>query len=249
MDKPARAERAKVVVKELTQRIQPVLELHAASEIIVYADTLSSQIPPSRAALAFNSLQESIFQLLVIKLVSLWEAPADNRFSIPTAIALIDDGDLIAALAKETYEAHANRCVRNINPSGDMELDRIAEQSARTWQLGFARDQEANAKQSLRDLVKDVAALRAGSIAEALTNARDHMAHSLEKTRRELSAPVPSAKYGFEKTLLEEAMAAIETLYCWVNGTSFDIKGNCLEIAREQARDFWENLKFSHKAE
>lgn len=90
-----RIDRAKDLTSKLTYRIQDVIELHAANEIVLYSSELSKQIPKSLAAHAFDVFQDSQFKFEVIRLVALWEKPDDNVISIPTVIALINDSDVI----------------------------------------------------------------------------------------------------------------------------------------------------------
>jgi hypothetical protein len=59
----------------------------------------------------------------------------------------------------------------------------------------------------------------------SIMNIRDrHLAHSLERTRREKRGAVTPMKYGDESTVLELSMLIVEPLYCWVNGKVFQSK-------------------------
>lgn len=82
-------------------------------------------------------------------------------------------------------------------------------------------------------------------MADGILNLRDRVAHSVSATRREIRGKITVAKYGQEKELLETTIAVIEDLYCWVNGTSFDIGGDCFDMARKNAEEFWLNMKYS----
>ena len=75
-------------------------------------------------------------------------------------------------------------------------------------------------------------------------NMRDkHLAHSLETMRREKDGPVQPMKYGDETKLLNAPIQIVETLYCWVNGTSFSIESS-QEIDQNNAEALWTGCKF-----
>jgi hypothetical protein len=75
-------------------------------------------------------------------------------------------------------------------------------------------------------------------------NIRDkHLAHSLERTRREKRGPVAQMKYGDETAVLERSEAIIEQLYCWVSGKSFSI-ADARRIDEENATSLWRACKF-----
>ncbi len=75
-------------------------------------------------------------------------------------------------------------------------------------------------------------------------NIRDkHLAHSIEKTRREKHGPIAPMKYGDETTLLNLSAPIVEQLYCWVNGTSFSID-DARRIDEKNATSLWQACKF-----
>lgn len=236
---------AKVVIEDLTFRILNVLKIHASTEIVLYSSKIADQIGPSRAASSFNNLRDNLFEIEVVKLLALWDKPQRNSISIPTALLLIDDHAVIAKLCSDVHEAHSNRQVSILNPSLDPAIQRAIEKSIKDSQKMFALEQATKAELALRACIRAASLMSSGELAEGLLNLRDRVAHSLTQTRREIEGKNSHAKYGEEREILIRTIAIIEDLYCWVNGTSFDIGRDCFEIAREEANDFWGNLKFS----
>src|SRR5262245_32076800 len=100
---------AKAKMEKVLDHFLYLLDLHENNAIIVYSNTLSSQIPTSFAANAFNVFQRGMHQFEIVRLCALWDrARADlTRESIPTVIELIDDDAIIDALAEETRQQWA----------------------------------------------------------------------------------------------------------------------------------------------
>ena len=239
-----RIDRARGCIKELTYRVQIVLELHAANEILQYTDTLSGQIPPSYAAVAHDIFRDAMFHQEIIRLLALWDKPETNAISVPLAAALINDAAVIDLICKDIFSAHEGRGVRVLNPSEDPDIQKAIEEAIRDSQQQFAKRQSEKAASALAASIQAVEDLKVGALAEGLKNLRDRVAHSVTNTRQELAGKTTRAKYGQEKEVLLKTVSVIEDLYCWVNGTSFDIRGDCLELARKHAKEFWTNLRF-----
>jgi len=239
-----RITKAKECVEALTHRVQEVLKLHEANKIIQYSDQLSGQIPRSRAANAFKSFQNAMYRQEVIRLLAYWDTAAENAVSIPTAVVLIDDKDVVDALQSATYDAHANRGVRHLNPSDDPDIQQVIDRMAAEHKKEFATKQAALAAKTLKACVEKFGEIQSLQETTSIKNLRDHLAHSLTRTRRETQGNIPPAKFGDEGELLKKTMSLIEDLYCWVNGTSFDISGECADHARRCAEQLWLNCRF-----
>ena len=235
---------SKAIIKELTYRIQFILQLHAANEIVNYSSKLSSQIDPSPAAAAFTILQDSLFQHEVIKLLAIWDKAEENAVSIPTVLKLLDHPEVIDKIYWEVLSHHIDRGFRLLNPSNDPAIQEAINASLRESQKAFALEQADKARMAIKACMDAVSLLADGELAEGLLNLRDRVAHSVTYTRRELRGKNARAKYGHEREILERTISIIEDLYCWVNGTSFDIASDCFESARNDASDFWGNLIF-----
>lgn len=239
-----RIERAKLCVEELTHRVREVLDLNAANEIIQYSGKLTEQVPKSYAARAYNAFQSAMMKQEIIRLLALWDEADENAISIPNAIALIDCEKVISALQEEHYRHHADSRYRNLNPSADPEIQAAMDEMFLAHQRKFAQSQQEMAGQVLLACVKKAKEIQDHQETTAIRNLRDHVSHSLTKTKREMKAPVAKAKYGDEKELLTKSVALIEDLYVWVNGASFDISGECTAHAKRAAEELWMNCSF-----
>src|SRR3954469_25201541 len=104
-----RIELAKTKMKEVIDHF--IIAVHENNAIVVYSDKLSSQIPRSYAANAFNIFREGMHQIEIVRLCALWEKANENdlaKKSIPTVVELIATDAIVDALAEETRLAHAN---------------------------------------------------------------------------------------------------------------------------------------------
>ena len=100
-----------------------LLELHANNAFVVYSPILSSQIPASFAANAFNVFQRSMHQFEIVRLCALWDGADAEKENIPTVIELIDDSAIIDALAEETRQHWASDRLPLLNASTDLKLN------------------------------------------------------------------------------------------------------------------------------
>src|SRR5262249_27504083 len=93
---------AKKKTDRVVDHLLYLLELHENNSIILYSPTLSSQIPVSYAANAFNAFRRGLHQFELVRLCALWDSADPYKENIPTIIELIDQPDVIEALAQET---------------------------------------------------------------------------------------------------------------------------------------------------
>src|SRR6516165_3946245 len=103
-----RIQAAKVKTERVVDHLLYLLALHENNAIIVYSDTLSSQVTRSLAANAFNVFQGGLYQFEIVRLCALWDRAGADRESIPTIIELIKPPDVIEALAQETRDELRN---------------------------------------------------------------------------------------------------------------------------------------------
>ncbi|WP_299704228.1 hypothetical protein [uncultured Tateyamaria sp.] len=240
-----RIERAKSVTKELTYKVLDVIDLHEANKIISFSDKLATQVPRSYAASAFAVFQNAMFTSEVIKCIALWDRADDNVISIPTVVDLINDAGVLTALVAETRSAHMAREPRSLNPSNDPDIKTAIDKAIVHSQKRFAEDQAKRAYAGLVGALEKSREIIQREQTGSIKNLRDHLAHNLTQTRAEQRSIVPNMKYGDEKHLLEVSIRIIEDLYCWVNGTSFDIGGDCVGHAKVRAEELWLNCRFS----
>lgn len=239
-----RIKEAKKLIRILTDRIQISIELHAANEIIIYSNYLSGQIPKSYAGHAFSAFQDAQFNFEIISLIAIWEKPDINSVSIPTVVHLIDDEEVLSELVHRTFNAYAGIPRRHINPQSDPKIQRAVEEVLRDSQVEFATQQSQKAAEQLEASIKEAKDIIKREQTHSIANVRNHLSHSLTQTRREQKMSIEPMTYGDERELLNVSIKLIEDLYCWVNGTSFDIAGDVFEQARRNARELWHNCNF-----
>src|SRR5262249_61792701 len=118
-----RIQAAKTKTERVVDHLLYLLALHENNAIIVYSNTLSSQVTRSLAANAFNVFQGGLHQFEIVRLCALWDRAGANRESIPTIIELIKPPDVIEALAQETLR-HLSGIGGDIHgPAPRLELD------------------------------------------------------------------------------------------------------------------------------
>ena len=238
----ARIELAKDKMPRVLDHFLYLLELHANNAYVVYSSLLSSQIPQSFGANAFNIFRRSMHQFEIVRLCALWDSADSAKENIPTVIELIDDSTIIDMLADETRSDWANEAMTLLNPSVEPTLN--AGGRVRQSELAFADDQADRARSELRRAIAQARVIWGSPRLASIMNIRDkHLAHSLEKTRREKHGPVAPMMYGDETALLELSVPIVEQLYCWVNGKSFSLE-EARRIDQENATSLWQGCKF-----
>ena len=118
LGKPARIELAKDKMPRVLDHILYLLELHANNAYVVYSSLLSSQIPQSFGANAFNIFRRSMHQFEIVRLCALWDSADSAKENIPTVIELIDDAKIIDMLADETRSHWATEAMTSPQPIG-----------------------------------------------------------------------------------------------------------------------------------
>jgi AbiU2 len=182
--------------KEKTARVLDhllyLLELHANNAHVVYSPLLSSQIPRSFAANAFDVLQRSMHQFEIVRLCALWDSADINKQNIPTVIELIDDNSIIDTLANETRSHFAN-------------------------EPAFAEEEAKKARTDLRLAIADARSFLASAQLDSIMNIRDkHLAHSLERTRREKAFRLRTRVGTMNRTHRRFGMAA-NSIRTWIS--------------------------------
>jgi hypothetical protein len=235
---------AKAKMTRVLEHFLYLLELHANNAYVVHSPLLSSQIPKSFGANAFNVFQRSRYQIEIVRLSALWDSVDIKKENIPTVIELIDDNLIIETLANETRSHWANEATALLNPSVEPALNAAEREAVRRSELEFADEQADTAKAELRRSNADARAILGSPQLASIMNIRDkHLAHSLESTWREKHGPIAPMKYGDETTVLEQSAPIVERLYCYVNGKSFSI-GEARRIDDENAASLWRACKF-----
>jgi len=248
LDTATRIERAKKLIGEkIIDHVLEVVAIQANNEYLAYSDHLTSQIPRSYAAHAYNVLSQTSFFFGVLRTAALWDKAEENTASIMTVIEYVDDHEVIEALAEEHRQAHASTGTRILGGAHpDPAVQAAIYKSLQESQQAFAEEQANKANRRLRRAICIARKIAASPALERLRNSRDkHIAHALTHTRREERKPIEPMKYGDEERLLRQSIWLTENLYCWVNGTSFDIQEDSRQIARKRAQELWQNVAFS----
>lgn len=234
----ARVAAAETKVSELVNQMLDLFALHEANRFITYTPLLSKQIPASHAAHAFNVFQRSSFLFEVLRVCALWESPEENRISIPTVVALIDEPKVLDALGKRIVAAWSG-------PPSASEMD---PQIAAAW---AERDREFGEEQrsklmgwTLRAIHK-ARAVTLNDKLRSLRNFRDkNIAHSLTTSRAESRGTVFSTpKYGDERFLVTVSATVLRCLYLGISNTDFNFR-NSRRIARRRATSLWTGCRF-----
>jgi HEPN superfamily AbiU2-like protein len=239
-----RIQAAKEKTARVVDHLLYLLELHANNAHVVYSPLLSSQIPQPFAANAFNVFQRSMHQFEIVRLCALWDRAGDDKENIPTVIELIDNDLVIDTLADETRSPRAKEAMALLNPSVEPDLNAAERDAMRQYELALADEEADQARKELRFAITDARSFLASAQLDSIMNIRDkHLAHSLERTRREKHGPIAPMKYGDETAALKRSVPIVERLYCWVNGKSFSI-ADARRIDEENASSLWHACKF-----
>jgi AbiU2 len=241
-----RIDHAKGKMNRVVDHFLYLLELHENNAFIVFSAVLSSQIPESFAANAFNVFQRGCHQFEIVRLCALWDCPDEDKENIRTVIKLIDSPGVLDMLSEDMRQFSRNSDWGLINPSDD---PGVREEASQIIKNSAAQEGEEHANRCHDELVhaiKSAEAIQKSSELAGIMNLRDkHLAHSLTQTRREKNGVVQLMKFGDETKLLEESIPIVEALFNWVNGVSFSI-ADSREIDRENARLLWTGCTFTN---
>ena len=210
---------AKERTGQLVDHVIRLFTMHEANAIVLYSPVLSDQIPQSYAAHAFNQFQSSMACYEVVRLCACWEKPDLNDASVPTILKLIQDENVLKALADEVQSsvsdpsigvAMADQCRKRIDAAiiraGDIERD------PRTATLRNHRHK--------------------------------YLAHNLVKTRAEEGGLKGTMKTGDEAWLLQETQFVANELHHGLSRSAFDWQGH-RNMARRNAEMLWHGCKFT----
>lgn len=242
-----RVEFAKKKTQKLVDHTIGLITLHETNRIVVYSPQLSSQIPQSFAANAFNSFQRSLYGFGLVRLSALWIAPRDNDLdmeSLPAVVDLIDRTDVLDILERETYLAHLSPIgiigLEDMSP----ELRGRAKQEERAFIESWARQQSTKSKRKLKSAIAWTRRAGSSDKLKSVINHRDKfLAHSLSQTRAEKNGPVGPMMYGYERDLIWKTVAIVHRLHLGVNGAGFTWKDS-VRIARKNAEALWLGCTF-----
>ncbi|OSI31768.1 AbiU2 domain-containing protein [Bradyrhizobium canariense] len=150
LSKAERIDLAKSKIARVLDHFLYVLELHSNNSFVVYSNTLTSQIPQSYAANAFEVFQRSMHQIEIVRLCALWDSADSDKENIPTVIELIDDEEILDLLAHETRKYWGDSSSRILNTSDDPEIAAMVQEAVNRSNREFGNEQAAKAKIELQ---------------------------------------------------------------------------------------------------
>jgi AbiU2 len=92
---------AKQKTTRVVDHLLDLIQFDANNEIVLYSNALSSQIPTSYAANTFNAFVRALGRYEIVRLCALWDSADIDKENIPIIIELVDNPDVINALAEE----------------------------------------------------------------------------------------------------------------------------------------------------
>jgi hypothetical protein len=212
-----RIDRAKSKTKKVVDHLVYLIQLHANNSFAVYSPMLSSQIPRSLAANAFNVFTRSLHQFEVVRLCALWDSPKNDKENIPTVVELIDSQAIIEMIAEHV------RC---------------------QWpNEQFGVEQAMTATADLKEAIAEVKIIRESAQLKSLMNLRHKLAHSLSQTWLDKIEPIKPATFGDQTGLLDRSIPIVQRLYNWVSGVSFNFSDS-QRINQKNAEALWKGCKF-----
>jgi hypothetical protein len=208
---------AKTRADRLVDHLAALLLMHEANAIVLYSPALASQIPQSFAAHAFNQFQRSMHLFEILRTCALWDAPSEDRESIPTILKLVSEPEIIDSLVEDAYRYFSEQLEpRDLTPSDDPEIEAA---KAAWWSEYKVRNAEERAKKT-RDWLAE-AAERAEKVQgspelRALIDFRhSYIAHNLDLPEPALDRPavVLPVRYGDERKVLEATVPIADALH------------------------------------
>jgi AbiU2 len=237
MTTAGRIQAAKAKTERVVDDLRYLLALHENNAIIVYSDTLSSQVTRSLAANAFNVFQGGLHQFEIVRLCALWDRAGADKENIPTIIELVKPPDVIDALAQETLSYWSGGDHHQPEASADAQLIRRINE-------GLAEQEAQITRNELRKAIEDVCRILDSPKLKSIMNLRNkRLAHSLIETSLEKAGPVAAMKYGDERDVLFESIPIVEALYRGISGKGFSFEDS-QRIAREHAEALWKGCTF-----
>jgi hypothetical protein len=187
----------------------------------------------------------------VLRVCALWDAPREDRESIPTILSLIAAPAVEELCVNEVYNHFASLAApRDLTPSNDPNIEEIKAQ----WWVGHRVEWAKKEARKTRDrllLARRLATeLQRSPELHAIMNFRhSYIAHNLEipepgPEQASAAGEVLRVRYGDETKLLESTVGIAEALHLGLNGSSFDWDG-AREIARANTASLWKNCTFT----
>lgn len=240
-----RIERAEIAIKEVTKELDQSLQRWENIRHMFLEQNLFLESIIWPASIAFDQLRHDALSFSIIRLLSIWEKPAENSYSIPTIILLVDDHRVFAALENRMKEKIGARQLRILNNQHDPSLQRAMIEAVSEGQQSRANNMAVANTTNLYNCIADARAILSQSVVENAKKYRDLSAHFLEYLRDPKSSKSVQLTITDLDELLQDTVAVCEILYSSVNGISYDLNNDVRRICRSRADEFWQNLKFT----
>ncbi len=236
---------AKAKMAKVFDNARHLLALHCSNEIVVFSNSLSSQIPRSYAAHAFRIFQDSMFRFEVIRLCALWDKPDASSENIRTVVALVDDPDVFTQLFDERRQFWRSKGIQDLSPPNDPEQLALHEIHMAKWSDENAIRLADKSIANLQQAIQTANSIAGSDILKRIMNSRNkHIAHSLEATHAEKAGPILPMKFADSKTLLDQTLPLIEKLFSSINYTPFSFDDS-RKNDRECAAELWKQCVFT----
>ena len=236
-----RIDKAKQITKRLVDHAVDILWISETNAVTIYSNALAKQIPRSYAAHAFNVFRRAMHQIEIVRLCALWDKAKTNlqRETIPTVIELIDHPNVLERLCEAVRAQYPP-----VTEDGDL-ANELDHEVINFFRAKHANERAEQANSELKTAIKNARDVFSSDRLKAIRVLRDfHVAHNLAQEAKAKVGTVQPMEYGDEKTVLNETLSIIKTLYCWVNGIGFSFEGS-RTIDRKCVEDLWPNCVFT----
>lgn len=239
-----RIEIAQQRANRLIDHVRDLASVHEANKIVVYSKTLSSQVPRSHAASAFNQMQRSMLMFELVRLCAMWDPCREDRESAPTIADLIDKPEIIQKIVDDRHDRYANEPLPyDCTPTSDPLIQKAKDDWWERYRLEQADFEADRTRKQLTDALDRITKMRASPILKSMRDFRDeNIAHNLDPNRS--SAGGRRSRYGEERALLRETVKVADLLHRGLNDTEF-FWLDARRQARRDARALWLRCRFN----
>jgi hypothetical protein len=239
-----RIERAKALVGRILDHTRQVLHLHASNHELNNTDQVGRQVPTSFAAHTFNLLRESQHRYELLRLAALWDAPSDDRESIPTLIEWVRAAAVRDELQR-LYAAHWGNVAEGVEILGDTltaEEQRSVREQIRASEEAFGHKEATGTRRQLDLAIRAADRLSVSKKVAGLVDFRNvAVAHNLGLAASTVT-PQNAARYGDERFILDRTIHIVSGLNMGIRGAHFPWV-EAKQTARRYAHAFWGGVK------
>ncbi len=240
-----RLQQAKSKTELLVGHALQLMSIHEANRIAVYSDVLSSQIPRSRAAVAFNLFVEMSIKAGLIQLSAIWDDPAEAGENIRTVISLVNDPGVKAALHAEYLRSNAYKDIRLYTDNLDPNCISTATKEAEAGGLRIAAEEAKKSIDRLERAIERAKNTVGLNELRKLRNLRHkRIAHLFTETNEEKrhGQPIDPPKYPEVESLMDMTISIVDDLNISIRGAAF-MWDDSRELAIRRAKALWHGCR------